>query len=395
MKILIADKMSNAGISKLKDMGAEVTYNPDLKAEDLCKSLGDSEVLVVRSTKVKEDAIQSAPALSLIIRAGAGFNTIDVKYASEHGISVSNCPGKNTDAVAELSIGHLIAADRRIVYACRDLGGGKWRKKAYQKARGLKGRTLGIIGVGAIGKSVIKKAKGLEMHVIAWSRSLTKERADEMEVGYCESPLDLAKKADAVSIHIASKPETAHMINKEFFNAMNDGAILINASRGEVIDTVALKEAIKEKELRVGMDVYENEPATGEAPFEDKELASMVTCTPHIGASTDQASEEVAAEVIKIIKNYKEKGKPLNTVNIRGKTSAIINLVVRHYNKVGVLAGVLDILRGDNVNIEEMENTIFEGGKAATCIIKLDSKPSVNAMKELADAKNIIQVALN
>ena len=394
MKVLIADKLSDNVIDELKKLGADVTMDPGLSADDLPGTVKDAEVLIVRSTKVTAATIKAAPALSLIIRAGAGVNTIDLACASENGIYVANCPGKNTDAVAEVAIGHLIACDRRIVNACCDLRNGEWKKKEYQKSFGLKGRTLGIIGLGSIGKATAKRAIGLEMKVIAWSRSLTPETAEEMGIEYCASPLEVAKQADAVSVHLAAKPETAHLINKEIFDAMKDGCIFVNTSRGEVVDTTALKEAIKSKGIRAGLDVFENEPAGGVADFPDTELASMVSCTPHIGASTEQASEATADEVVNIIKAYKTTGKPLNSVNIRSKSSAITNIVVRHFNKVGVLAGVLTALRTDNVNIEEMENTVFESGNAASCTLKLDSQPSDKALDEIRSMDNIIEADL-
>jgi D-3-phosphoglycerate dehydrogenase / 2-oxoglutarate reductase len=393
MKVLIVDKMSEKAVKALKDMGAEVTVNA-VKAEDLPKALGDTEVLVVRSTKVSAAAIEAAPALSLIVRAGAGVNTIDVAAASKRGIYVANCPGQNTDAVAELAIGLLIAADRRIVNATDDLRTGKWKKSEYGKARGLKGRTLGIVGLGSIGTAVAKRAQGLEMNVVAWSRSLTPQKAEELGIGYCAKLEELAEKSDAVSIHVAAAKETNNLIGKDFFAKLKKGGILINTSRGEVVDSAALKAAIAEKGLRVGLDVFAGEPAGGEAEFADKELAAAVIGTPHIGASTDQASEAIAAETVRVIETYRVSGHPVNTVNIREKSSAIINLVVRHYNRVGVLAGVLDELRNEGVNIEEMENTIFEGGAAACCTLKLDEKPSDALVAKLGKAENVIKVML-
>ena len=166
MKVLIADKLSPKAVSQLQAVGCDVTMDPDLSADALPGVISAVEILIVRSTKVTAATIDAGTSLSMIIRAGAGVNTIDLKEASARGIHVTNCPGKNTDAVAELAIGHLITADRRIVAANNDLGRGQWKKKEYQKATGLKGRTLGIIGLGAIGKAVAKRAKGLEMKVI-------------------------------------------------------------------------------------------------------------------------------------------------------------------------------------------------------------------------------------
>ena len=395
MIILIADKMSKTAISSLEELGHVVVSNPDLKAEDLPGAIGDAEVLIVRSTKVLAATIEAGKSLSLIIRAGAGVNTIDLAKASECGIHVTNCPGKNTEAVAELAMGLLIAADRRIANATAELRAGKWNKKEYGKAAGLKGRTLGIIGVGAIGKAVIRRAKGFEMNVVAWSRSLTPESAKEMGIGYCATPLDVAKVADAVSLHVAAKPETKGMVNAEFLAAMKKGAILVNAARGNIVDAAALQAAIAEKGIRYAADVFEPEPAGGVADFPETALAAAaVACTPHIGASTDQASEAIAAEAVRIVKVFQETGTPPNVVNIRKKTAAVINLVVRHYNKVGVIASVLVLLREAGINIEEMENLVFEGGSAACCTLKLDQKPSDELVAKVASAENVLSASL-
>lgn len=394
MKILLADKLSQTAITELEKLGATVTNQPDAKAEKLPDIIKDHTILVVRSTKVTAETIQAAPNLTLIIRAGAGVNTIDLKTASNRGIHVANCPGKNTAAVAELALGLLIAADRRIVDATNDLRDGKWRKKEYGKSSGLKDRTLGIVGLGAIGKALAIRAGGLGMNIIAWSRSLTPEFAKELGIKYCDSINEIAEKSDAISVHLASKAETHHIIEKTFFNKMKDHAIFINTSRGEVVDSSALQDAVKSKKLRVGMDVFETEPDSGEASFTQTNLSKIISCTPHIGASTYQAAEAVASEVIRIVEQYKNTGKPANVVNIRAKSITETTFAVRHYNRVGVLAFVLDELRSDNVNIEEMENTIFDGSKAALCTLKLDDCPTEAQIDKIRKNDAIIQVVL-
>ena len=391
MKVLIADKLADKAIESLRELGGEITNIPDLKSEDIPAEIKDNEILIVRSTKVTEETIAAADSLALIIRAGAGVNTIALDAAAKKGIHVANCPGKNSDAVAELAIGLLIAADRRISFAHKDMQNGEWKKKEYGKSYGLKGRTLGLIGLGNIGKGVVKRALGLEMNVIGYSRSLTPEKAEEMGIGYCATPLDVAENADAVSLHIAVKPETTHLVNAEFLSKMKDGAILINAARGEVVDTEALKKAVKEKNLRVALDVFENEPKAGVAEFTDTELASIATCTPHIGASTDQSTEAIAEEVVRIVQEYKTNGIPANVVNIRKHSAAPYSLVVRHQNRVGVLAKVLDTLKNGGINIEEMQNIIFEGGFTATCSLKLDSRPSDEVIAVLNNMEEIIK----
>lgn len=394
MKVLIADKVSAKMVADLKELGCEVTLSPDISAEALPGAIGETEILIVRSKKVSAATIEAGASLSLIIRAGAGVNTIDIKKASEKGIYVANCPGKNTDAVAELAIGLLIAADRRIPDALIDLRAGQWRKKEYGKARGLKGRTLGIVGLGSIGAAVAKRAQGLEMNVVAWSRSLTPAKAKSLGIACCASLDELAAQADAVSVHLALSPETRGLLGAAFFDRLKKGALLVNTARSEVIDDAAFRAALSTGRIRAACDVFANEPAGGEAPFADTELAGLLAgAAPHIGASTDQAEEAIAEETVRVAQTFLATGKPVNAVNPR-KSHAGISLVVRHYNRVGVLANVLHELRDEGINIEEMENTVFEGELAASCSLALDKAPSDSLMQRIAAKENIIQASL-
>jgi D-3-phosphoglycerate dehydrogenase len=394
MKILIADNLSPKAILALEKIGANITSNPNLKAEELSEAIDNANVLIVRSTKVYAETIEAGKSLELIIRAGAGVNNIDLEKASNSGVYVANCPGKNSDAVAELTLGHIIACDRRIVDASLDLRSGNWKKKAYQNAAGLKGRTLGIIGLGSIGSALAKLAKGLDMRVIAWSRSLTPDKADKLDLVYCESIDEVAANADVVSVHLAMTPDTKHLLNNDFFNKMKDGAIFVNTSRGEIVDTAALRKAIDEKALRVGLDVFENEPGSGLAEFDQVDLAGLITGTPHIAASTNQASEAIADEVVRIVDSLIKTGKPINAVNSRDKTEDGTILMIRHYNRVGVLASVLDALREAGINVEDMENNIFNGSAAAVASLKLDKTPSEDVISEISSNESIIQVSI-
>jgi len=394
MKILIADKLSPKANAALEKIGADITSSPNLKAEELSEAIGNANVLIVRSTKVFAETIEAGKSLELIIRAGAGVNNIDLEKASNSGVYVANCPGKNSDAVAELALGHIIACDRRIVDASIDLRSGNWKKKAYQNAAGLKGRTLGIIGLGSIGNALAKLAKGLDMNVIAWSRSLTPDKADKLDLIYCESITEVAANADVVSVHLAMKPDTKHLLNNDFFNKMKQGAIFVNTSRGEVVDTAALRKAIDEKELRVGLDVFENEPGSGLAGFDQVDLAGSITGTPHIAASTNQASEAIANEVVRIVDSLIKTGKPINAVNSRDKTEDGTILMIRHYNRVGVLASVLDALREAEINVEDMENNIFNGSAAAIASLKLDKTPSEDVINEISSNEFILQISI-
>lgn len=395
MKILIADKLSVSAMDALKKLGCSITFNADITAEQLPHYIDNHDILVVRSTRVTAETINAASFLSLIIRAGAGVNTIDLNAAGSRGVYVANCPGQNTQAVAELTIGLMIAADRRIVNASHELRAGRWNKKEYSKSTGLAGRTLGILGLGAIGKAVAKAAHGLEMNVSAWSRSLSPEKGAMLNIGYCASPFELAETADVVSVHVAATPETKHLCNDEFFNHMKDGAIFINTSRGDVVDTTALKSAMLKKHLKVALDVFENEPGSGIADFADKAFAENIAATPHIGASTDQASEAIARAVVDIVEHYMKTGKPLNVVNVREAPCDCSTLVVTHYNKVGVLASVLNEIRKDDINIEEMDNSIFSNTAAAGATIKVDEKPSKNLVDRIRNIEHVIRVTVN
>ncbi len=393
MHVLIADKLSAQTVACLEKLGCEVSVRPELTADDLAAQIGSANILVVRSTKVNTATIEAASDLELIIRAGSGYDTIDVNAASARGIHVANCPGKNANAVAELTIGLLIAADRQIASACADLRAGRWKKKQYGQSFGLKGRTLGLLGFGSISQAVSQAALGLQMRVLAWSRSLTDDVAEAHEIRRAEALAQIAA-CDAVSIHLPSTPETKHIVGREFLSRMRDGAILINTSRGPLVDTEALREAIASKHLRVALDVYENEPSGGEATFEDSSLAAAITGTPHIGASTEQTSEAIAAEVVRIVRVFQETGRPCGSVNLCQRSPATCQLVVRHLNQVGVLAGVLDGLREEQINVEEMENMIFEGAHAASCTLRLDGEPSPRMIEQLRGNPAILHVTL-
>ena len=382
MRILIADKLSANCASALADLGLDVLSQPDLTAEQIPEALDGVGALVVRSTRVTAEALERGRDLSLVIRAGAGVNTIDLPMASKRGIYVATCPGKNTAAVAELTMGLLIAADRQIVNATCALRDGQWEKKRFSSAQGLRGRTLGILGFGSIGSAVAERATAMGMQVLAWSRSLSKD-APPPSVEVAETPLEVARKADAITLHLALSEETKHIVNHEFLATVKPGAILVNAGRGELIDSKALLDAIREKKLRVGLDVFENEPAGGKADFADLDLVAQLTATPHIGASTSEASEAIASEVVRIVTVFLKTGRPPAAVNLCAQGQASCNLVVRHLNRVGVLAGLLDGLRKEKINVEEMDNVIFAGGEAACCTLLLSAEPSNRFLKAL------------
>lgn len=398
MKVLIADKFEESGLSALRQLGCDVAINPDLADDELRKAIVDSEctVLIVRGTKLPAEMFEHAPKLSLVVRAGAGYNTIDVDAASKKSVLVANCPGKNAVAVAELAMGLILAIDRRIVDGTVDLRAGKWNKKLYSKASGLKTRTLGIIGMGQIGQAVARRGRAFEMKVIAWSRSLTDEAAEELGVRRAPTMMDIARESDVVSVHLAAAPETKKCINADFFAAMKDGATFINTARGDVVDYDALANAIETKKLRVGLDVYGTEPASGTGEFTDRIIhaGGIVYGTHHVGASTDQAQEAIAAETVRVVRTYIQKGEVLNCVNLCDKSPAQYVLVVRHLNRPGVLAHTLHAISHAGVNVEEMQNVITAGAHAACAQIKLDGDLQQSVLDEIGGNEHVLGVSI-
>jgi D-3-phosphoglycerate dehydrogenase len=349
----------------------------------------------VRGTKVTGEMLE-AGRLSLVVRAGAGYNTIDVKTASSRGIYVTNCPGKNSIAVAELAFGLMLSLDRRIPDNVSDLRQGRWNKKEYSKARGVFGRTLGLIGAGRIGQEMISRARAFGMPVVAWSRSLTPERAEKLGIEMKQSPLEVASASDVVSVHVALNNDTRNLIDEKFFSAMKQGSYFINTSRAEVVDQAALVHAVKERGLRAGLDVFAGEPAGGVGTVEDAVFkVEGVIGTHHIGASTDQAQQAIAEETVRIIREYKETGRAPNVVNLAKKTPATHLLVVRHFDRVGVLASVFDQLKRAGINVEETENIVFDGATAAIARIHLDSAPSAAVLEAIkSNSQDIIELSL-
>jgi D-3-phosphoglycerate dehydrogenase len=389
MKVLIADKFEKSGLDGLKAAGCEVVYQPDLKDDTLTAAIRDTtaDVLVVRSTPVTAPMLEAGP-LSLVVRAGAGYNTIDVAAASKRGIYVSNCPGKNAIAVAELAFALLLALDRRVPDNVADLRAGTWNKKEYSKARGLYGRTLGLLGYGNIGQEMARRAHAFGMPIVVWSRRFATGKDDvanePIPLTLAKSPEEVAEKSDVLSVHLALTGETRGLVNAAVLARLKPGAYFINTARAEVVDHAALEQAIRERNVRVGLDVFANEPKDATGTFADA-IASLsnVYGTHHIGASTDQAQDAIAAETVRIITCYKDTGKVPNVVNLAKKTPATHMLVVRHVDRPGVLAHVFDRLRSNAINVQETENVIFEGAQAAVARINIDGKPPDGLLREI------------
>lgn len=397
-RVLIADKLETSAVEGLRAFGCDVQMQPDIAPDALGKALAESgaEILVVRGRKVNAKAIEEATKLALIVRAGAGFDTIDVAAASQRGIFVANCPGKNSIAVAELAWGLILSADRRIPDQVADLRAGTWNKKEYSAAQGLYGRTLGIVGLGQIGQEIAKRGRAFGMKVAAWSRNLTEERAAAAGCDFCSNIVNLAKISDVISISVAANEETANLIGEKFFAALKPNAIIVNTSRGTVVDQTVMTTAIREKKIRAGLDVFAREPSGGTGSFEDPIVKEAgVFGTHHVGASTDQAQQAVASETVRIIREFVTSGRVPNCINRAASTPATTLLSVRHLNRPGVLAHVFYTLGQAKINVEEMENIIYEGAHAALARIQLDATPTPDQLNHIARGEHVLAVSVS
>jgi D-3-phosphoglycerate dehydrogenase len=386
MRVLIADTFEEVGQSQLRAQSFELDYQPGLGGDGLAAAVAAAEpdVLVVRGTQVGAPVFAAGRCLKLVVRAGAGYDAIDVRAASAEGVYVANCPGKNAIAVAELTWGLILACDRRIPDQAVELRAGRWNKKEYSAARGLYGSTLGVLGVGAIALAVIERARGFGMPVVAWSRGLNPARARELGVDAVGSPVEVAARADVITVHVAATPDTRHLIDRAFVQAMRPGSVLINTSRGSVVDEEALRWGIEHKGLRAGLDVFEGEPKAGKGEFASQlSRHSAVYGTHHVGASTDQAQTAIALEAVRIIEHFRATGAVLHCVNRALKSAATCLLTVRHRNRPGVLAHVFQVLSEARINVEEMENVIYEGALAACARIQLDTAPSQGDLERI------------
>ena len=399
MRLLIADKLHPRAIEELRSLPLEVIYEPELTRESLETRLQGVGVLIVRSTEVTAAAVNNAKQLNLIVRAGASFNTIDVRAASMRGIYVANCPGKNASAVVELALGLMVALDRRIPDAVASLRAGRWERQEYSKAEGLQGKTLGIAGFGAIGRELAQRARSFGLNVLAWSRSLTPTRATELGVGWVASLDELASKCQILSLHLALVDRTRRIVNRRVLGLLPDRAMFINTARADLVDSEALFEAAEQRGLRVGLDVFPDEPR-GSKTFASPGLlksypsGGLVYGTPHIAAATDQAQLAIATETVRVIRSFLLEGMVPNVVNVSSSSAARFQIVIRMLDKIGTFANVLNVLKRHGINIEEVTNTVFEGGTAACAKLRLLSRPTEACLAEIKAFDEVLHVDL-
>jgi D-3-phosphoglycerate dehydrogenase len=399
MRLLIADKLHPRAIDELRALPLEVEYAPDTTSEQLEEKLKGFGILVVRSTPVTAKAIEGTRGLNLIVRAGAQVQTIDVRAAARRGVYVANCPGKNATAVAELVYGMMVALDRRIVDATTSLRDHKWQRVEFAKAEGLWGKTIGIAGFGAIGREVALRARSFGLEPLAWGRALSASRAKEAGATYVNSLDELASRSHILTLHLALNERTRGVINERVLGKLPRHAMLINTARADLVDQAAMLKCVRERALRVALDVHEGEPRQAGQSYDAKGFdipssadGGFIYGTPHISASTDQAQLAIATETVRVIRSFLLEGNVPNVVNVVNASASRFLLVIRMMDKVGTFANVLNVIKRHGINIEEVANTVFDGGTASCAKLRLVSRPSEACLQEIGAFEEVLHV---
>lgn len=340
MKVLISDNLSPVGAEILKEAGVEVDFKPGLSPEELKEIIGQYDGLIIRSaTQVTTDILESASRLKVVGRAGIGLDNVDIPAASQKGIVVMNAPDGNATTTAEHAISMVMALSRNIPQATASMKAGKWDKKKFM-GREVTGKTLGIVGIGRIGGIAASRAQGLKMRTIAYDPHMPKEMAEKIGVEVV-SLEELARRSDYITVHVPMTKETKGLISTEFFKNMKQDGMFIDCARGGVCDEEALYHALKDGEIAgAALDVFANEPTN----LENCPLLSLdnFICTPHLGASTSEAQENVALIIAEQIADYLKKGAVTNAVNVPSVSDDVLTQV-GPYITLGEMLGSLQM----------------------------------------------------
>jgi D-3-phosphoglycerate dehydrogenase len=325
MKVLISDNLAPIGARILRDAGLDVDIITGLPPEELMKIIPEYQGLVIRSaTKVTSEIIEAARNLRVVGRAGIGLDNVDVPAASKNGIVVMNAPDGNATTAAEHAIAMMMSLSRNVPQATASMKAGKWEKKNFM-GREVTGKTLGIVGIGRIGSIVADRAMGLRMKVIAFDPHMPKELVDKLGVELVGLE-EVAQRADYISVHVPLTKETKHLLSVDFFKNMKKGAMLIDCARGGVVDEEALFNALQNGDIAgAAFDVFENEPTS----LEKTPLLGLKNfiCTPHLGASTSEAQENVAQAIAEQMADYLLKGEVRNAVNVPSVSADVLSQV--------------------------------------------------------------------
>ena len=392
MRILAICELPDVALEQLRLLGAEVRYEPTLRPDQLRQAIPGAGVLIVGSKRVSPEVIAAGDALQMIVHAGPGVGDVAVEEASAQGVFITECPNQHAIAVAELTFGLILALDRRIVDNTLATREGRWQRAEFRDARGLAGRTLGVLGYGSAGREVARRAASFGMNVVAWSPTPPGEGISAPGVTFCNWPRELARQSDIVTVHaIDGRAEQEVLVNAEFLDNMRQGAYLVHVGHPAAAEEAALADAVGKRDLRVALDIYGSAPVGEVTRFRSRlcELPGVIS-TQHIGPLTEQALHAIAGEVVRIIRGFVVSGEIINCLNLLERSPATWQLVLRARDAVGVMAAILEAIRADGINAEEITSRVFQGARAAWCTVALDERPSTEALDAIRKLDEVL-----
>jgi len=393
-RVLVVDRLGAHALEGLRAAGCDAIQNPMLEGTTLPDAMRDIEpdILITRDTRVDDRVLSATERLGLVIGTGPTIESIDVEAASNRGIFVVHCPGRTASAVAELAWAMILACDRDLATSAQRARLGH-HSEGGREAPGLFGRTLGVVGLGQVGQEVARRGIAFGMHVVAWSRHITEARCNALGIDYCANLVNLAKLSDVVSVSVTGNEESEGLLGDKFFQALRMGSTIVNTSLGSVVNERALLNACRTKGIRAGLDLHSADGLSQPGSPAAELLAEPgVIATLDAGAHTAQARESIDHDVVRIVRQWLDQGTVTACMNRSSASSATTLIHVRHLNRPGVLVGVFDVLGQAGINVEEMENVICEGNRAAIARIHLNELPTERTIQQIREAPNVLGV---
>jgi D-3-phosphoglycerate dehydrogenase len=395
MKILVACDMPEAMLAALRALGTEVTHCPRATGDELKLAVKDAAILIVGRARVSPEIIAAAPVLQMIVRRGSGVSNIALEDASREGVFVTHCPGREAAAVAELGLGLIVALDRGLVEQAHGLRDGD-PLDGGRIGQGLVGRTLGVYNYDAVGIELASRAQSFGMKVTALAPGLAADPTlSAPGLDFYAWPRELARQSDVIFVHAPPDESEETWIDGDFLSHARRAALLVHIGRPSAIDPEALASAVEQKQLRVAIDILSFDPSRDAARFKWRLLdLPGVIATHRLATRTCQAREATAAEAVEVVRRYLVSGEVRNCVNLAERSPATWQLVLRLRDTVGVMASVMDAIRADGINAEEITCRVFSGAQAAWCVISLDERPSTESLAAIGAIPGVIHLEL-
>ncbi|MEP0848361.1 MAG: hypothetical protein HRF50_16255 [Phycisphaerae bacterium] len=391
MKILVAVELPRSSLDELQHLATELVYKPGLSGDELEPHLCDAAILIVGGVRVSAETIAAGRSLQLIVRAGADTSGISVDDASAQGIFVSNVELKDAAAIAEYAFACALALDRHLVPNALAAREGRTRRDGQRRSVGMAGRTLGLLGWGAVPAEIARRAAAFGMRVVAWHPRIESDPGPQVEV--CDWPRELALRSDVVVAHSPPDAGDENLLDRDFLFDMREGASLVMIGHAGVVDAEALADAVRQRGLRVAIDLWpaEGSSETVRFPAGLLELPGVIG-TYRQADQTRQADEAIAAEVVETVRRFVIQGQVRNCVNLLERSAAAWQLVLRLRDAVGVMAGIMDAIRADGINAEEITSRVFAGARAAWCSIALDERPSTEVLEAIRALPGVLHL---